>query len=104
MTIGAKYEIRVWGEGEPRPVESNAGAGMAGPVNPSDPGYLKDWSNVLNRAQGGIPVPGKSYVIEYDVTVFETDIPAQHFWNPVSKKYKVLWEGKVQSVSAAEQR
>jgi hypothetical protein len=33
------------------------------------------------------------------VTVFETDIPAQHMWTPAaSKKYKVLWSGTLKTV------
>jgi hypothetical protein len=103
MTLGVKYEMRVWPEGEARPAEANGGAGMAGPVNPSDPGFFNGQA-FLNRAQGGIPVKGKNYIIEEAVTIFETDIPAQHFWSPASsKKYKVLWEGKIQSASAGEQ-
>lgn len=35
---------------------------------------------------------GTHCVFEYQVTVFETDIPAQHHWMPTSGKlYKVLW-------------
>jgi hypothetical protein len=101
MTMGVKWELRVWGEGEARPVEANGGVGLGGPVTSSDLGLQSD-KTFLNRAQGGIPVPGKSYIVEEDVSVFETDIPAQHMWSPTSKKYRVLWEGKVQYVSAVE--
>ena len=35
---------------------------------------------------------GTNCVFEYQVTVFETDIPGQHHWQPKSGKlYKVLW-------------
>jgi hypothetical protein len=102
MTMGVKWELRVYGEGESRPVEANGGVGLSGPVTSSNLGALKNAGGILNRAQSGIPAPGKSYIIEQDVTVFETDIPPQHFWNPVSKKYSVLWEGKVPFVSAGE--
>ncbi len=101
MTIGAKYEMRVWGEGEARPVEANGGVGMGGPVTSSDLRLLNGKA-FLNRAQGGIPVSGKSYIVEEDVTIFETDIPAQHMWSPTSKKYSVLWEGKIRAVSKGE--
>ena len=39
----------------------------------------------------GIPVPGKKYVVEADLIIFETDIPPQHMWEPYGKNYKVLW-------------
>jgi len=99
--MGVKYELRVWMEGDPRPEHANGGVGMAGPVTSSNLGLLNGKA-FLNRAQGGIPVPGKTYVVEEDITIFETDIPAQHMWSPTSKKYKVLWEGKIQSVSVGE--
>jgi|GEM_PF-5584649 len=31
-------------------------------------------------------------LIKITVRVFETDIPAQHFWSPESGQYRVLWE------------
>jgi hypothetical protein len=102
MTMGVKWELRVWGEGDARPAEPNGGVSMASPITSSDLGVLKNAGGILNRAQGGIPAPGKSYIVEEDLTIFETDIPAQHMWSPTSKKYKVLWEGKLQSISAAE--
>jgi hypothetical protein len=101
MTMGVKSELRVWGEGDVRPVEANGGVTLGGPVTSSDLG-LQSKKDLLNTAQGGIPAPGKSYTVEEDVGIFETDIPAQHMWSPMSKKYRVLWEGKVQSVSAGE--
>jgi hypothetical protein len=42
--------------------------------------------------QGGIPLPGKKYVVEIDLTAFETDIPPQHDWSPHGKNYKILWQ------------
>lgn len=102
MTMGVKWELRVWGAGEARPVEANGGAGMGGLITSSDLGLLRNGMAVLNRAQGGIPAPGKDYIVEEDVTIFETDIPPRHFWNPFSKKYRVLWENKIRDASAAE--
>ena len=99
MTMGVKYELRIWEQGEARPVEANGGVGMTGPVTSSDLGFLNG-KTLLNKAQGAIPVPGKTYVVEEDVSIFETDIPAQHMWSPTSKKYKVLWDGKLQFISA----
>jgi hypothetical protein len=37
-------------------------------------------------------MPNTPFSIEYTVTLFETDIPSQHFWQPKSgKAYKELW-------------
>jgi hypothetical protein len=45
-----------------------------------------------HSAQDGIPMLGTRYVVEENLKIFETDIPAQHMWNPQSKNYKVLWQ------------
>jgi hypothetical protein len=40
----------------------------------------------------------KGKVIEMDFTIFETDIPPQHMWQPrASKNYKVLWRGVLEA-------
>lgn len=101
MTMGVKHELRVWGEGEARPEDANGGVGLGGPITSSDLGLLNGKA-LLNKAQGGIPLPGKNYIVEEDIALFETDIPAQHMWSPTSKKYRVLWEGKVRFISAGE--
>jgi hypothetical protein len=44
------------------------------------------------RSRDKIPQPGIEYVVEYRVTLFETDLPGQHMWRPLSgKHYRVLW-------------
>jgi hypothetical protein len=36
--------------------------------------------------------PEGEFIWEYTVTIFETDLPPQHFWSPESgKAYRVLW-------------
>ena len=103
MTIGVKYERRVYAAGDPRPVDAEAigYSSIEEPVNPSNAGFLNGRS-FLNRIQGGIPVPGRTYTVEEDVSIFETDIPSQRMWSPVSKKYRVPWENKLVYVSAGE--
>jgi len=46
---------------------------------------------IMSRKLHGIPVLGKKYIVEVRFTIFETDIPSQHMWNPRSEKYKELW-------------
>src|SRR5262249_11548160 len=35
--------------------------------------------------------PGAKYKIKLRLTLFETDIPPQHFWRPETGRYKALW-------------
>jgi len=76
MSIGVKYEVRVYAQGDARPQNpSRVGyASIKEPVTPSEPGFLNE-RDFLNGAEGGIPVPGKRYVVEEYVSIFETDIP-----------------------------
>ena len=92
MTIGVKYEMRVFAKGDPRPTEANVfGDGeIREPVDPSHSGFLSG-RDFLNIAQGGIPAKGKLYIIEEAVSLFETDVPAQHMWSPTGGSYRVLW-------------
>jgi hypothetical protein len=49
-------------------------------------------TNVLTFGKDGIPQPGQNFTLEHQVTIFETDLPAQHMWSPQSgKHYRVLW-------------
>jgi hypothetical protein len=50
----------------------------------------------LQRRIDKIPQPGEKYTVKVRLSVFETDIPAQHMWSPESGKYKVLWTRTLQ--------
>jgi hypothetical protein len=98
MSIGVKYEMRVYAKGDARP-RNPGGVGFASiiePVTTSEPDLLNGRA-LLNSADGGIPAPGNRYVIEEDVSIFETDIPAQHMWNPESGRYRVIWAEKLKT-------
>jgi hypothetical protein len=48
---------------------------------------------IWHAEQEGIPLPGRKYVVEWDLKIFETDIPPQHEWFPYyGEKNKVLWQ------------
>jgi hypothetical protein len=99
MSIGAKYEMRVYAKGDARP-QNAGGVGYASimePITPSEPGFLNG-RTYLNSVDSGIPAAGKRYVIEEDVSIFETDVPAQHMWSPESGRYKVIWAEKLKAV------
>jgi len=98
MSIGVKYEMRVYAKGDARP-RNPGGVGYASIielVTTSEPDFLNGRA-FLNSADGGIPTPGKRYVIEEDVSIFETDIPAQHMWSPESGRYRVIWAEKLKT-------
>jgi hypothetical protein len=100
MTIGVKYEMRVYATNDARPVNAG-GVGYASinePVSASVRGLLNG-RQFLNTGQGGVPAPGTRYNIEGDVSIFETDVPAQHMWMPESKRYRVLWETALKTVT-----
>jgi hypothetical protein len=84
MLTGVTSEWFVYRVGESRPAEPFC-SGLSGGVE------FNLGTSFVNTKQRGIPVPGEQYVIEVDLAVFETDIPAQHFWSPHSEKYQVLW-------------
>lgn len=49
-------------------------------------------TNVIGFGPGGDPSPGREIFVELRMTMFETDLPAQHMWSPQSgKQYRVLW-------------
>jgi hypothetical protein len=84
MVTGVQSELYAFPEGQPRP--ANGGYGLGG----MDFNLGKSF---WHTKQEGIPLPGKKYVVELDLTVFETDVPPQHMWDPHgSKNYKVLWQ------------
>jgi len=94
MVVGFTDEARLYRQGEPRPAEGGSirmGSIVMGnsmEANPTMPlsGYAT------------IPDPGDGYVIEHDITLFETDIPPGYKWNPQGGKYRVLWEEKLTSL------
>jgi hypothetical protein len=84
MVTGMKHALRVY-RGKELVVSGYGGLGG-------------DW-NVgtlyLNRGLDKIPKPGEKYTVEMDMSLFETDVPAQHQWAPESDRYKVLWSRTV---------
>ena len=49
-------------------------------------------TNTLTVPRNKLPPPGEEFTFEHRMTLFETDLPAQHMWSPQSGKlYEVLW-------------
>ena len=104
MTIGVKDELRVYPQGDARPSQSSSL--FEGTMNEkesaipllSNPNLLTS-TETLTSLQNGIPAEGKRYIVEHEIIVFETDVPAQHMWRPGdSRNYKILWEKKLNTV------
>ena len=87
MVTGVKSELYVYPVGKERPAPAND-RGYGGLVSGLD-FNLGTW--ILHTKPDGIPLPGLKYVVEVELTAFETDIPGGHFWQPYSMNYKVLW-------------
>ena len=85
MVTGVQSELYIYPVGEPRYAKwLNSGLGGTD---------FNSGTSFWHTKQEGIPLPGKRYVVEMDLIVFETDIPPQHHWSPQgSKNYKVLWQ------------
>jgi len=90
--------LRVYVNGDTRPLEARSLS--EGSINEREPGIpLLKTAEFLSSVQDGIPAPRKLYIIERDITLFETDIPPQHMWNPEgSRRYRVLWEKTLKTV------
>lgn len=78
MIVGFAWETDVLSGGK---VVSTGRRGLGTPGNSV---------SYYNASQDGIPRPGEKYTVEVRLTVFETDLPPQHFWSPESGKYRVL--------------
>jgi hypothetical protein len=89
MMTGVENKIYVYPDGESRP--ANGGYGLGG----TD---FNLGTMIWRTKQEGIPLPGKKYVVELELIVFETDIPPQHLWSPHGKNYKVLWQRTLKQI------
>jgi hypothetical protein len=102
MTIGRKDSFRVYVEGGSRPPGGSLSLSEMKeqdiPTPIRDPNFLNSMET-LTLVRDGIPVQGKRYVVEHEIVLFETDLPAQHFWSPEGgKKYRVLWDETLRAI------
>jgi hypothetical protein len=54
-------------------------------------GDLDRATSTWSTKADGIPQPGTRYVVEMEVTLFETDVPPGPDWNPRAGQFRVLW-------------
>lgn len=86
MVTGTEWEMHIYRDGAPvqlqrHPVRS-VGTGLR----------FEPWETTFTTKQDGLPQAGEEYVVELRLTMFETDLPAQHMWSPQSgKHYRIMW-------------
>ncbi|HET7625285.1 MAG TPA: hypothetical protein VFM25_08465 [Verrucomicrobiae bacterium] len=60
-----------------------------------------DWgmgTSLFHTKADGIPQSNKSYVVEMELSAFETDMPPQHNWSPYGKNYKIIWQRNLKQI------
>ncbi len=98
MVTGFESDLRVYPEGTERPSKPR-GMDLGGMSLTSSLSNFGSGTIILHASTDGIPVPGTKYIVEQEITIFETDIPSQHLWAPKgSPNYKVLWQGVVKQL------
>jgi hypothetical protein len=85
MVTGVEYKIYAYPEGETRP--ANPGQYGIGGID-------FNLGNPIWSTHGRPPLKlGKRYLVELELSLFETDLPPQHMWDPhEGKAYKLLWQ------------
>jgi hypothetical protein len=83
MTAGVEAKEFVYPLGATRPA--------LGRLNLSSSTSFDIGTSIWNASQDGIPVPGTRYVVEMEITLFETDVAPQHMWDPHAGRYRALW-------------
>lgn len=83
MLLGVESDTVVFARGQQAPASGRKGCA-------SGTDFALGTSTWSTRVDG-IPAPGTRYVAEMRIVLFETDVPAQHEWDPHSGRYKALW-------------
>jgi hypothetical protein len=84
MVLGVESDVSVFAQGE------------AHPTSPQRQGLSSSTTfdlgtSIWNEKQDGLPSPGKKYVAEMHLVLFETDVPTGHHWDPHAGNFKALW-------------
>lgn len=84
MVTGLRYEVFVYRE------EKLVLSGPGGMQSRADATYAQVAAMVGEVGSKDFQ-PGQEYKVKLLLTLFETDIPPQHFWTPETGRYKALW-------------
>jgi len=77
MVLGVESETRVFAAGDAHALDERHG-------------YTSGASFDVGTEVWKLPQPGKRYVAEMTLTLFETDITPRHMWDPHAGRYKAL--------------
>jgi hypothetical protein len=95
MVTGLRFEVSVYRDGKLVPSLSGSG-GLQGvmpklPGNDASAGSYAPIAATIGEVGSKDFQPGITYKADLRLTLFETDIPAQHHWAPETGRYKALW-------------
>jgi hypothetical protein len=82
MSLGVETETRVFAIGSPTVLGERHGYASGATFDVGQ--------SIWNERTDGLPEPGKKYVAEMKLVLFETDVPPGHMWNPHAGRYKAL--------------
>ena len=97
MVLGTTTKLFIYPEGTKRP-DAPRWERLSG----GTPRKVSDHTSFIQAEPFGYLKRGQPYVVELEVTIFETDIPPQHLWGPQGAKYKVLWETTLRQIPPEE--
>lgn len=81
--------MRVYPADAPRPSQPDS-------VEVSNGTDFNQIGGMLRVKDRNFPVPGKLFVVELDMTIFETPVPAQHMWDAmIGTNYRTVWQGGI---------
>ena len=84
MVTGVETAVFLYPVGEARPARC-AGYGLSGD------GFAVGGTQFFSTKRDGVPVLGKKYIVEMEINAFESDTAVQHYLDPHTAKFKVIW-------------
>jgi hypothetical protein len=88
LKLGVKDELRVYESGTPRPESASTVSYGSLQVIPSSRKWTQLWDSRV-----GVPLPGKRYTVEDDISLFETDAPPRQWMDPkTGESHRTLWK------------
>lgn len=88
--LGVEYQLSVRRVGE---AKGPASRGLSGGTS------FELGTSLFHLDPDGLPVRGVAYLVEMKLTLFETDVPPRHHWDPRAGTFRVLWTGTLSSTS-----
>ena len=87
MALGTYTKLYIYPEGTFRPAEP-----LSTECSSGTPQKVYAQAFYFYSEPFGFIEPGKPYVVEMDISIFETDVRPGHMWMPEGKNYRVLYQ------------